>query len=81
MGVPKAAMNENCQSKAPDDDVWLSRQVSNVQSEAIARAMEDTSNRKFRRRVLASDASHMSTALLRGEWIQALALYSVPISH
>lgn len=63
MPVPKAAMNEDDSPKFRENDVRLTWQTGNVQSEAEARSVKQAAQHQLGFRVLAPDARHVPAAM------------------
>jgi hypothetical protein len=58
MTVPEAPMHENDGAAGAEDDVRLSGKVFRMKTEAIAKAVEERTDKAFGRRVLGAHAGH-----------------------
>ena len=74
MSMPKTTIHENREPLPPEGEVWLSWQVDPVKSKAKSGLMNRPPDSKLRGGILASNASHILTALLSCQSVDHLAL-------
>jgi hypothetical protein len=75
MAVPETTVDEDSDLPAGYNDIWSTRQITAVQSEAQPFGKESSANKHFWLGVFSSDACHHSAALL---WIDNVRHLNVP---
>jgi hypothetical protein len=71
MAMPEAAMDEDGELAAGQDDVGPAGQVLAMKPKADAESVQEAADRAFRRRILAAHGGHDAGALGRGHAVHS----------